>query len=98
MYKMTFILAIMTLLVSCAITEEAYYVDYEHGKAQNDAFSQQIAYKDYRYAEQVPTGMAGIHSEKIMETYQYSFDRDIDNAPDNNFSRGRYESTEREKE
>ena len=94
MYKTIFILTIITFLGGCAVTEEAYYVDREYGKAQNDAFDQQVAYKDYRYAEQTPTGMAGIHSEKIMETYQYSFDRDIDNAPDNNFSKGLYDQAE----
>lgn len=91
MYKAILSLAIVTLIGGCIITDEAYYIDREHGKAQNDAFDQQVAYKDYRYAEQTPTGMPGIHSEKIMDSYQYSFDRDLDNAPDNNFTRGSYE-------
>lgn len=85
-----FVLALLALsfLGGCAATEEAYYVDREFGKAQMDAFDQQIAYKDYRYAGETPTGMSGIHSEKIMDTYQKAFSADTGDAPDNNFSKG----------
>ena len=76
----------MVFIFGCA--QEARYVDYEFGKAQNDAFTQQIAYKDPVNANATPKGMAGIHSEKIMDTYQYSFDREAENAPDNNFTKG----------
>lgn len=86
MYKLLMILTTLLVLTGCA--QEAAYVDYEFGKAHNDAIDQQIAYKDPVNANTTPEGMAGIHAEKIMDTYQYSFDRDADNAPDNNFTRG----------
>jgi hypothetical protein len=78
----------MTLLIFSGCAQEAAYVDYEFGKAHNDAIDQQIAYKTPTNANTAPEGMAGIHSEKIMDTYQYSFDRESGNAPDNNFTRG----------
>lgn len=86
MYKPLIIFTTLFFLAGCA--QEATYVDYEFGKAQNDAFDQQVAYKAPESSNTTPTGMAGIHSEKIMEAYQYSFDKDSGNAPDNNFSRG----------
>ena len=92
MYKLLMMLTTLLILTGCA--QEAAYVDYEFGKAQNDAIDQQIAYKDPVNANTTPEGMAGIHAEKIMDTYRYSFDRDIDNAPDNNFTRGYDLSTE----
>lgn len=86
MYKLFTTLTMLLILTGCA--QEAAYVDYEFGMAQNDAIDQQIAYKDPVNANTTPEGMAGIHSEKIMDTYQYSFDRESGNAPDNNFTRG----------
>lgn len=84
MNKLLIVAIFSLLLVGCA--HEAYYVDHEFGMAQNDAFDQQIAYKNGEYSGQTPTGMSGIHSEKIMDAFQASFDRD--NPPTNNFSRG----------
>lgn len=92
MYKITTILFFVLLLGGCA--REATYVDHEFGKAQNDAFDQQIAYKKGEYADQVHTSMPGIHSEKIMDTYQNSFDRDADNK--SNFTKGPPSSSDSE--
>lgn len=86
MYKSLMIITTLFFLAGCA--QEASYVDYEFGKAQNDAFDQQVAFKNPESSSTTPTGMAGIHSEKIMDTYQYSFDKDSGEAPDNNFTRG----------
>jgi len=88
MHKFIYIYFVSSLLIGCAITEEAYYIDREYGFAQNDAFNQQIAYKDFRYAKQVPKGMAGIHAESIMDTYQSSFNKSTEEAPNNNFTKG----------
>ena len=84
MYRLITILAAACIFGGCA--QEATYVDHEFGKAQNDAFDQQIAYKNGEYADRSPASMPGIHSEKIMDTYQNSFDRDTDN--ESNFTRG----------
>ena len=81
------ILLYVVVIVLAGCTQEAYYVDHEFGMAQNDAFDQQIAHKDYIYANSKPASMPGIHSEKIMDTYQNSFDRKTDGEI-KNFSRG----------
>lgn len=81
------LLSIMIIsLLGCA--HEAPYVDHEFGKAASDAFDKQIIYSSPNTAEVIPTGMPGIHSEKIMDTYHYSFTREEGDAPTNNFSRG----------
>ena len=87
MFKSIFLSVTLIILGGCAYTQETPYVDHEFGMAQNDAFDQQIAYKDYRYANSKPANMPGIHSEKIMDTYQNSFDRVFEEDA-KNFSRG----------
>ena len=84
MYKLILTAIVAVVLGGCA--QETTYVDQEWGKAQMDAFDQQIAYKNGEFADKTPSGMAGIHSEKIMDTYQNSFDRSSDN--ESNFTRG----------
>lgn len=59
------------LLAACA--REAVYVDHEFGKATNDAFDRQIIHKDYAHAGKSADGLAGIHAEAIMNTYQKTF-------------------------
>lgn len=86
MFKLISTLITTLLLGGCINAHEASYVDHEFGMAQRDAFDRQIAYKTPENAEKTPEGMPGIHSEKIMDTYQNSFDRDTGN--DNNFTRG----------
>jgi hypothetical protein len=64
------------LLTGCASFEEAYYLDREFGKAQMESWNKMIAYPDYRYADQEPEGMAGIHGEAAMDIYHRSFDKE----------------------
>lgn len=93
MRRLMIIFIAVAFVGGCAWNKEAYYVDHEFGKAQNDAFDQQIAYKDYRYANSKPADMPGIHAEKIMDTFQESFDRNYDSKDDQkNFSRGYIET------
>jgi hypothetical protein len=87
MFRNILILGAFVVLGGCAYTQEAVYVDHEFGMAQNDAFDQQIAYKNYQYADSKPVAMPGIHAEKIMDTYQNSFDKTSD-SDTKNFSRG----------
>lgn len=88
MTKYLLSLTMVLALGGCAVTDVAYYVDHEYSKAQVDAFDQQIAYRNGEYSGLTPNSMAGVHSEKIMDTYQYSFDKDTAKAPTNSFSRG----------
>lgn len=88
MTKHILFLVVVLALTGCAFNESAYYVDHEYGKAQIDAFDQQIAYKGGEYSGLTPNSMAGVHAEKIMDSYQYTFDKDAGKAPTNNFSRG----------
>ncbi len=87
MLKTILLSAAIITITGCAWNQEAPYVDYEFGMAQNAAFDQQIAYKDYKYANSKPATMPGIHAEKIMDTYQNSFDRKNEDDV-KNFSRG----------
>ncbi len=96
MFKKLLTITLMVLLVGlvgCSTypnsyyLQDAYYVDHEFGVAQNDAIEQQIAHKDYKYAQEGPADMPGIHAEKIMDTYQDSFDKELDSNL-KNFSRG----------
>lgn len=68
-----FILIIVSGMLLSGCAHEAYYVDHEHGMAQNDTFNRQIVHKDYIYANKPVEGMAGIHAESIMETYHGTF-------------------------
>ncbi|MDH3998745.1 MAG: membrane lipoprotein lipid attachment site-containing protein [Desulfuromonadales bacterium] len=73
MKKYIFALFAATLLTGCALPEQAYYTDREFGMASQDAFDQQVAYKDYRYAKEPVEGMAGLHSEPAMSSYHSTF-------------------------
>lgn len=66
------ILAGLSLLLG-GCSKEALYVDHEFGMATNDAFDRQIIHKDYVHAGKPVEGMAGIHAEPIMNTYQKTF-------------------------
>lgn len=65
----------LALLGGCASFEEAYYVDREFGNAQMASWDTLVAYPDYRYASQVPEGIAGITSEEIMGVYNDTFSK-----------------------
>lgn len=65
------IFALLLMLTACA--REAAYVDHEFGMATNDAFARQIIHKDYAHASKSADGLAGIHAEAMMNTYQKTF-------------------------
>jgi hypothetical protein len=72
------ILALALIFGGCA--NEAWYADREFGVASRDAFDQQIAHKDYKYAGMPVEGMDGLYSENIMgrylDTYKEGFTKE----------------------
>ncbi|MDF1577787.1 MAG: hypothetical protein RQ753_06290 [Desulfurivibrionaceae bacterium] len=60
----------LLLLAGCS---GAPHVDKEFGMANRQAFEMQIAYQDYRHADQTPEGMTGIVAEEIMDVYTDDF-------------------------
>lgn len=73
MRPISFIALVLFSLFLTACAREAVYVDHEFGKASQDAFDRQIIHKDYAHAGKPVEGMAGIHAEPIMNTYQKTF-------------------------
>jgi hypothetical protein len=65
------VLTLALFLGGCA--ETAYYADREHGLASRDAFDQQIAHKDYKYAGMPVEGLDAIYAEHIMGKYLDTF-------------------------
>jgi len=51
----------------------ALYTDREFGKAQMISADRQIAYPDYRYAQETPNTLEGILAEDVMQGYSESF-------------------------
>lgn len=68
-----FILFIAFGLILTGCAHEAPYNDHEYGMAQMDAFDRQIVHQDYTHAGKTAEGRAGIHAEKIMETYHETY-------------------------
>ena len=68
-----FVLIIVATLFLSGCAREAYYADHEYGMATMDAFDRQVVHKDYKYAGKPVEGLAGLHAEKIMETYHETF-------------------------
>ncbi len=73
-----FIVALIAavLCLGCSMTEEAYYLDREYGKAQMESWDKMIAHPDYRYADRQPEGLEGVHAEPAMDVYHRSFSKE----------------------
>lgn len=67
------VIGILLLLAACAPFEEAYYIEREFSKDSQAAWDAQIVNKDFRYADRVPEGMAGITAEEIMSSHTKTF-------------------------
>jgi hypothetical protein len=72
MRKMIVIPVALLLLAGCS---GAPHLDKEFGKASRQSFEMQIANPDYRYADKIPEGIAGLTAEGIMEVYTDDFDK-----------------------
>jgi hypothetical protein len=73
MSQISFIALVIGALLLAGCAREAVYADHEFGMANRDAFDRQIINKDYAHAGKPVEGMAGIHAEPIMNTYQKTF-------------------------
>lgn len=62
----------LLVLAGCAINNEVPYTDPLYGQANRQAWDQQIAYRES--TAQTPEGMAGIHAEKAMTTFNQGYD------------------------
>lgn len=71
MITLTAIIGLSLLMTACV--SEAPYVDHEFGMATKDAFDRHIVHKDYAHAGKPVEGLAGIHAEPVMNTYQKTF-------------------------
>jgi hypothetical protein len=73
MKKLIIIPVALLLLAGCSPTPE---LDKEFGQASRQSLEMQIAYPDYRYADKIPEGIAGLTAEGIMEVYTTDFDKE----------------------
>lgn len=64
---------LLFLLAGCAPPREAYRLDREFGKAQMDAWDQQIVNRESPYGATPPEGMEGITAEEVMKVYNETF-------------------------
>lgn len=72
MRKIVFFSIIVALLLAgCA--REAYYTDREFGLNSSASFDRMIINTENEHAGKVPDGLAGIHAEPAMESYQKTF-------------------------
>ena len=72
MKKLLIIPVALLLLAGCG---GAPHIDKEFGQAHRQSFEMQIANPDYRYADKVTEGIAGLTAEGIMEVYTNDFDK-----------------------
>ncbi len=70
MKKLIVIPVALLMLAGCS---GAPHLDKEFGKASRQSFEMQIANPDYRYADKIPAGIAGLTAEGIMEVYTDDF-------------------------
>ena len=73
MKKTYIILITLALLAGCASFEEAYYLDREFGQASRETWNKQILNPEAQTTKKVPTDIAGINTERAMDTHNKSF-------------------------
>ena len=68
--------ALLFLVAGCACTESN--IDKTFGFNTQEAFNQQVAYPDKKVSAIPPTGMDGIHSERLMTGFNTTYGRSIE--------------------
>ena len=63
----------LSVLTACTPPLETRKADLEFGEATRHSLDSQIAYPDYRYADQTPQTLPGINAEEIMNVHNQTF-------------------------
>ena len=75
----------LALLAGCAhspeANQEAYFVDQDWGKAQEESWARMVAYPEGRQPDAVPEGMSGITGEEVINVHNKTFAEKPTKAP-----------------